>query len=354
MATVASLFAGIGGICSGFQNAGAELVWANEIDKYACETYRANFNHILYEDDIHNLTHKKNIRQLPKVDIITSGFPCQAFSIAGYRKGFEDHRGNLFFETAKIIDAIKPRAFLLENVKNIVGHDDGNTFSVIKNIITNDLKYSFIPFILNSKDYGNVPQTRERIYIVGFKGEKKLDNYNKMFTVYNIRKDNMYREIVNERGSKKSCTLNFVIPAPSTLTNQVNDIFLMDQQDDKFYYNNFNCNFYNKLVDTVTSRNTIYQWRRVYVRENKSNVCPTLTANMGTGGHNVPIILDDFGIRKLTPRECARFQGYHDSFILPELAQSHLYKQLGNSVTVPVIQRIASEILRVLDIKYDV
>lgn len=161
---VGSLFAGIGGICKAFEKNGFTLTWANEIDKNACITYKENFNHELYEDDIHNLTLKENIKDLEPVDIITSGFPCQAFSVAGYQKGFDDPRGNLFFETAKIIEQIKPRAFLLENVKNLVGHDKGKTFKVIKDTITNKLGYSFIPFILNSMVHGNIPQNRERIY----------------------------------------------------------------------------------------------------------------------------------------------------------------------------------------------
>ncbi|MGB7604614.1 MAG: DNA (cytosine-5-)-methyltransferase [Lutisporaceae bacterium] len=351
MYTVGSMFAGIGGLCKGFENAGADLKWANEFDKYACITYRKNFKHTLFDEDIHKLTTKERIKEIPKVDIITSGFPCQAFSIAGDRKGFDDPRGNLFFETAKVIDKIKPKAFMLENVKNLVGHNNGNTFEVIKNVIVNDLKYSFIPFILNSKDFGNIPQTRERIYIVGFKDEAQYNNFDDKFYVYNIQNDEIYRELIKKHNGQKNSTMNFVIPNPTKLTKKINDLILDEKQDSRFYYDSNNY-LYNELSNGVSSRNTIYQWRRVYIRENKSNLCPTLTANMGTGGHNVPIIKDEFGIRKLTPRECARFQGLDDTFILPEIAQSHLYKQIGNSVVMPVVKRIAQEIIRVLNIKY--
>lgn len=136
--TVGSLFAGIGGIRIGFKQSGYEPLWANEIDKNACITYRLNLNHNLIENDIHNILEPKD---LGYADIITSGFPCQAFSVAGYRLGFKDPRGNLFFETARFIDAIKPKAYLLENVKNLVTHDNGKTFEVIKKVIKEDLGY---------------------------------------------------------------------------------------------------------------------------------------------------------------------------------------------------------------------
>ena len=218
---VGSLFAGIGGICKAFEDAGAELVWANELDKYACITYRANFKHKLYEDDIHNLTKLENIKGLEEVDIITSGFPCQAFSIAGYQKGFNDPRGNLFFETAKIIDHLRPKAFLLENVRNLVSHDNGKTFEIIKDVIINKLKYSFIPFVLNSKDYGNIPQNRERIYIVGFRDEGKYNNFNSKMDQYNIKNEAEYRNIVNNKKKTGIKTLDFRIPEPINRTTNI-------------------------------------------------------------------------------------------------------------------------------------
>lgn len=319
--TAGSLFAGIGGVCLGFEKAGFNVKWANEIDKHACKTYRSNFpNNNLYEKDIHDI---KNPKELGYVDVITSGFPCQAFSIAGYQKGFKDERGNLFFETARFIDEIKPKAFLLENVKNLKSHDQGRTIQVIEDVITRDLGYSYIPFILNSKDYGNIPQTRERIYIVGFKNEAKEDNFR---------------------------TKSFTIPNRIPLKKSIHDILSKEKQEKKFYYNE-DFKHYDKLINEMISPDTLYQWRRQYVRENKSNLCPTLTANMGTGGHNVPLIRDKYGIRKLTPKETVRFQGFDDNFSFPDdMANSHCYKQAGNSVVVPVIERIASEIKRVLDI----
>jgi len=321
---VGSLFAGIGGICLGFKQSGCTVAWANEKDEKACETYHHNFptTSILCKD-IHEIHNPKD--ELGNVDIITSGFPCQAFSVAGYRKGFNDPRGNLFFETARFIDAIRPKAFLLENVKNLVGHDKGHTFKVIKETITNDLGYSFIPFVLNSKSYGNIPQTRERIYIVGFRDEGQ---------------------------EKGICTSSFKIPEKTPLTKTIKDLIASSKQDEKYYYREEH-KYYPMLKEAMVSPETVYQWRRVYVRENKSNVCPTLTANMGTGGHNVPLIIDDHGFRKLTPKECASFQGFPKEFSFPEaMANSHCYKQAGNSVVVPVVKRIAEEIVRVLDLRY--
>lgn len=321
--TVGSLFAGIGGVCTGFKQAGCNIEWANEYDKHACMTYRHNFPETtLHEKDIHSI---RNPSSLGNVDILTSGFPCQAFSVAGYRKGFDDHRGNLFFETARFIEEIQPKAYLLENVKNLVGHDKGNTFRVIRETMEHELGYSFLPFVLNAKKYGNIPQTRERIYVVGFKNEFKGIN---------------------------SCSSNFNVPEEIELTNTIHSCLINGKKDDSYYYKEGH-RYYPILAETIKSKDTLYQWRRTYVRENKSNVCPTLTANMGTGGHNVPLLIDGFGVRKLTPKECVNFQGFPQEFNFPEnMAKSHCYKQAGNSVVVPVVKRIADELVRVLDFKY--
>jgi len=325
MYKVGSLFAGIGGICKAFKDAGCEVVWANEYDKNACKTYRANFQHTLIEDDIHNT----NPEELEDVDILTSGFPCQAFSIAGYRKGFTDERGDLFFETMRFIDAIKPKAFFLENVRNLISHDSGNTFKVIKEFIE-ESGYSLEWNILDSMEYGNIPQTRKRIYMIGFRDEGNMPKMN----------------------PRRICSNNFKFPEPINLAKTIDDLLEKGQVNEKYYYTQAS-KYHDMFKEHITKRNTIYQLRRIYVRENKSSVCPTLTANMGMGGHNVPLIQDDYGIRKLTPRECARFQGIPDDFILPDdVANSHLYQQMGNSVVVPVVQRIAENIISALDAKY--
>lgn len=311
---VASFFAGVGGIDTGFANAGFEVIWANEFDKHAATTYKKNFDSELIVDDIHNI----EVDDIPDFDIMIGGFPCQAFSVAGLRKGFDDDRGNLFFELERIFKIKKPRVIFLENVKNLVGHDNGNTFRTILKSLKSE-GYHVKKEILNASEYGNLPQNRERIYIVAF---------------------------LDERACKE-----FDFPDPLELTNKLSDYIDYDKkQEDKYYYTKGSCNFYDELKEKVIDSNTTYQWRRVYVRENKSNLCPTLTANMGTGGHNVPIVYTKTGIRKLTPRECFNMMGFDKNFKLPEdMANSHLYKQAGNSVVVPVIERIAVEIREALD-----
>jgi DNA (cytosine-5)-methyltransferase 1 len=324
--TVGSMFAGVGGICQGFINNGFQVLWANDFDKSCRVTYEANFKHTFIPGDVRQIETADNL----KADVITSGFPCQAFSIAGYQRGFKDPRGNLFLETARFIDKLRPKAFLLENVRNLASHNHGKTYRVIKEAIKG-LGYSFIPEIMDSMEYGNVPQTRKRIYIVGFEGEADWQTPD----------------------SEAVCSKYFHYPSKIWLTRTVhNDILEKQKVEEKYYYTQMS-QYYKMLKEQMYSKNTVYQWRRIYLRENKSGVCPTLTANMGTGGHNVPLVLDDYGIRKLTPRECARLQGFKDSFVLPEdVSDTQLYKQMGNSVTVPVIGRIAQNIARALDIKY--
>lgn len=302
------LFAGVGGIRLGFESNNFITVFANDFEAKCADTYDRNFKTSkLIVEDIKNIS----ADDIPDCDFILGGFPCQAFSIAGYRQGFDDEkgRGNLFFEIARIIKAKQPIGFLLENVKNLKTHDNGRTFNVIEQTL-NELGYHIKVRVLNSMEYGNVPQNRERIYIVGFKKKEQIDR--------------------------------FEFPKPIELTKTVKDI-LENSVDKKYYYEGKP--LYDRLKNEVTVEGEVYQWRRQYVRQNKKGVCPTLTANMGTGGHNVPIIFDGKGIRKLTPRECFRIQGFPDSYELPNIADSALYKQAGNSVTVPVISRIAKQML---------
>lgn len=313
--TVGSMFAGIGGICLGFKQAGADVVWANEIDHSACETYRLNFDGAPYlqEGDIHEISPDSEIR----FDIVAAGFPCQAFSVAGYRKGFDDARGTLFFEVLRIIREKRPRTVFLENVKNLMTHDGCRTYKVIRTALEEE-GYVVQERVLNTMEYGDIPQNRERIYVVAFR-----------------------------KHSDGTCPEAdaFRFPDPVKLRTGIRDIIdVHDRKEESFYYPESHI-YYQKLDAAMTNPDTVYQWRRVYVRENKSNVCPTLTANMGTGGHNVPIIRDDFGIRKLTPEECLRFQGFPEWFSFPKMANSHKYKQAGNSVSVPVIRRIAENII---------
>jgi DNA (cytosine-5)-methyltransferase 1 len=322
------MFAGVGGMTLGFKQAGYEISWANEFDRNACKTYRVNFSdHRLYEDSVVDLDPK----ELGYVDVLTSGFPCQAFSIAGHREGFNDSkgRGNLFFETARFIDELRPRAFLLENVKNLKSHDKGRTFEVIKNTIENELGYSFIHFVLNGFIHGNTPQNRERVYMVGFRDEAGMPPYADPIPL-------MYTKEM-----QASKTFRFQKPEKLVLTTSVRNVVDWRRKPSKYYFPKDH-KYMPLLTKTIKSKDTLYQWRRTLVRENKKGVCPTLTANMGCGGHNVPLLVDNWGYRKLVPRECFRFQGFPEDFILPEdVSDTQLYKQAGNSVVVPIIKRIA-------------
>lgn len=308
------LFAGIGGMRIGFESAGAECVLTCEISDSAMETYKANF------DPKHKHTYAKDIlalksSEVPSHDILVAGFPCQPYSIAGLRKGLEDERGgDIFLAILRILKDKKPQSFLLENVKGMMNHDNGETFAFMLKSLA-DCGYSITHQVLNSMEHANVPQNRERVFVVGFRDPEKLQN--------------------------------FKYPKTTPLQRTIHDCLETTKVDSAFYYTDrFECT--TELRKEMKNKDTIYQWRRHYVRENKSNACPTLTANMGTGGHNVPLVLDDFGIRKLTPRETANFQGFPKSFKLPPMANSKLYHQFGNSVTVPLIGKIAREIIKVL------
>lgn len=309
--SVGELFAGIGGIGLGFQEAGFELSWANEIDEKACVTYSNNFKHLLINKDMKDV----DPHELPVIDVLTGGFPCQAFSIAGYRRGFKDDRGNLFFDILRYIEILQPKVVFLENVKNLTAHDNGRTFNVIQKELTK-AGYYIKSNVLNTANYSDVPQNRERIYIVCFKDKEQAEK--------------------------------FKFPQPVNKTRKIRSLLETDVSEEFSYKNS---KYYTQLKTEMTNPDTIYQWRRIYVRENKNNLCPTLTANMGTGGHNVPLVIDEKNdIRKLTPRECARFQGFPDSYILPDnLPKSALYKQIGNSVSVPIVNAIAKNIRQVLE-----
>ena len=308
------LFAGVGGIGLGFEQAGFKTVFANDFDKNCKITYDLNFKKpkLLVED-----IWKIDINSLPKFDILLSGFPCQPFSVSGNRQGFQDEkgRGTLFFRIRDILAIRKPQAILLENVKNLKTHDKGNTFKVIKDILENELGYTIKSKVLNTMTYGNIPQNRERIFIVGFLDKEKADAFD--------------------------------FPKEIPLTKSFRE-YVTEKADEKYYYNNKP--LYNKIKREIDSEHTVYQWRRKYVRVNKKGVVPTLTANMGRGGHNVPLIKNSVGIRKLTPKECFLLQGFPKRFNLPkELSDSELYHQAGNSVTVTVIKRIAKNMKAVLN-----
>lgn len=303
------LFAGTGAFSYAFEKAGAKCVFANDMVQASKTIYDQNFDHKLTMGDLNDI----DPAQIPAHDILTGGFPCQPFSIAGHREGFNDKRSNVFWKILEILDYHNPQCIVLENVKNLVTHDDKKTFGVIKKELE-DRGYKLHFKVLDTSEISTVPQHRERIYIVGLKSQDVFDNFSLDFE--KKEKSNISSLLENE------------VPA-------------------KYYYTD-ESSPWNLVKESVVKKDTMYQYRRVYVRENKSSECPTLTANMGSGGHNVPLILDNKGIRKLTPRECFNFQGFPAEYKIPALADSHLYKLAGNAVSVPVVQLIARRLVPLL------
>lgn len=311
--TFIDLFAGIGGFHIALESMGGKCVYANEWDKYAQEVYKENFK-ILPEGDIT----KVNEKDIPNHDIVCAGFPCQAFSISGKRLGFNDSRGTLFFDVARIVKEKRPKVVFMENVKNFSTHDNGRTLAVIKATM-NELGYSFHYDVLNAVDYG-IPQKRERIYMVCF------------------------RDDINDK--------YFSFPKPFKLTRHVED-FLLDDFFTKDLIVNRSDIFYNDIVDNTYSDKSIRlgivnkggQGERIY---SAKGIAITFSAYGGgvfakTGGY-----LINGKPRKLHPRECARLMGYPDTFKLSS-NKNQAYKQLGNSVVVDVLQYILLEIKNTLD-----
>ncbi|WP_234987187.1 DNA (cytosine-5-)-methyltransferase [Bacillus sinesaloumensis] len=380
-----SLFAGVGGIDLGLQlaeynNDTFEILWANEIDEYAVATYCHNFkHHPVIPGDIEQilnpspeLDEKKKAEYIQKreeilqheIDVLVGGFPCQAFSIAGYRKGFEDERGNLFWSIVNLIKLLnerhakKPSVLLLENVKNLKNHDNGNTYMVIKNELQK-LGYTVKEQVINTKDVTHLPQNRERIYIVAFLDSKVADQFtmfdNDNISNYKIEKTEAERieniKNVLELHLTKSDSEKYYYTKekyPSYFITE-EEYFSINQEDRKEHRVN--------IDEEITEEYEFFQVRRgMYVRKNQNGVCPTLTANMGTGGHNVPLIKVHDGVRKLTPNETFKLQGFPigKEYELPTeykgrpFSDGRLYKQAGNAVSVDVITLIGVEILKAL------
>lgn len=331
--TFGSLFAGIGGICIGFSQAGFIVKWANEIDKYACQTYRLNESHINPELEIE----EKDIRDFHppcKVDVLGGGFPCQPYSVAGKMGGLEDQRGRgrpMFEEIIRIAKELrpKPRVIFLENVGNLKTFDNGKTFPILKRLLR-EAGYKYIDDkVLNSKEYSGIAQFRNRIYIVAFKDGKDAKTFRNLYGEYIFKRD---------------------------LDKKFDQIVTTEPVPLKYYYSKDDHNkcisirFEEHFVPAVTEHGIFYQYRRNKIRRNQNGLCPALTASMGGGGHNVPIILDDVGIRKLTPRECLNVQGFPEWYEFPtDMADGHKYKQAGNSVSVPIIMNYAELIRKTLE-----
>lgn len=303
------LFAGIGGTRLGFQLTGeVKSVFTSEIDKFAVKTYEANFG-----DTPHGDITKIAASDVPDHDILVGGFPCQAFSQAGRKLGFDDTRGTLFFEIARILKEKRPKTFLLENVKNLRGHDHGRTYKVIMNTL-DQLGYKTFTMLYKARDFG-VPQNRERIYIVGFDPDQ-VPNW----------------EAFSE-------------PTPPRPETRVGDILESNISDDRF---------------TISDR--LWEGHQRRKIENKKNgkgfgyglfsadsaYTNTLSARYYKDGSEILIEQKNSNPRKLTPREAARLQGFPENFKIP-VSNSQAYKQFGNSVAVPVVNAIAKEVMKVLN-----
>lgn len=307
---VCSLFSGIGGIDLGFIQAGFEIVWANEIDKSAYETYKAN----LGSKNLANCDIRKvKTADIPNFDILVAGFPCQSFSLAGKQKGFKDDRGQLFFEIKRIIRDKKPQVIFLENVANLIEHDKGKSFEQVYLSLMEE-GYAVRYATQNPKTHANIPQQRNRVFIVAF-----LD--------------------INQ------CN-RFTYPEEQSLTTTVSDLIDTTLRHDRCYYYSMDNKYYDELVK-ITKKNYIYKINEFGLCKKHYNICPTLTATMGAFPDRVPIIKDDYGIRMLTPYECLLFQGYPKTFKFHKgISLKNAYKQVGNSVCVPIVYNIATEIIK--------
>lgn len=300
---VISLFAGIGGLDSGFIQNGFDVIWANDFDKYAVQTYKANYKSPIILGDLNQI----KLESIPNADVIIGGFPCQPFSMMGEMKGFEDTRGTLFFRIVEIIKnqisrGNKPKALVLENVRNLKLHDNGNTFKVIKKTLE-DLGYIVYDKILNSADYG-IPQTRNRTFIVCFSNNKTQFNY----------------------------------PEKKVLDLTLQDLLEHDVAD-KYYLS-------DKILPTILSNGTGgYKGKSEIDLKIARPLCATMAKMHRACQDNY--VTQNGKVRRLTPRECARLQGFSDDFVIP-VSDTQAYKQFGNAVTVNVSNAVASMVKNAL------
>lgn len=297
---VVSFFSGIGGLDKGFEEAGYSVIWANDFDKYAVQTYRANYENEIVLGDINEIS----LADIPDADVLIGGFPCQPFSMMGEQKGFEDARGTLFFRIAEIIkDKIdrghKPVAVVLENVKALRTHDQGKTFATIKRILEEELGYKVYDDILNSAEYG-VPQTRNRTYIVCF----------------------------------ANGDTEFTFPVKEKLNITLQDL-LEHEVDQKYFLS-------DRILPTILSNGTGgYKAKSEIDLKIARPLCATMAKMHRACQDNY--VTQKGKVRRLTPRECARLQGFSDSFVIP-VSDCQAYKQFGNAVTVNVSRAVAQAV----------
>ena len=319
------LFAGIGGFRLAMQNLGGKCVFTSEWDKEAQKTYRANFGEVPFGD----ITKEDIKKYIPNdFDLLCAGFPCQAFSIAGKRGGFEDTRGTLFFEVAEVIKRKKPKAIFLENVKGLRNHNGGKTLETILNVLRNDLNY-FVPEpkIMNAKDFG-VPQNRERIYIVGFRKDTGIKEFE-------------YPKALKKKVSFSQVKEKKVPPTKYFLSTQ----YLKTLHNHKARHESKGNGFGFEIIPDNGIANAIVvggmgRERNLVIDNRITDYTPTT---------HIKGEVNREGVRKMTPREWARLQGFPKEFLIP-VANASAYKQFGNSVAVPAIQATANKILELIGI----
>jgi DNA (cytosine-5)-methyltransferase 1 len=319
--TFIDLFAGVGGFRLAMQNLGGECVFSSEWDKEAQKTYYANFGEIPFGD----ITKEETKKWIPKsFDILCAGFPCQAFSIAGKRGGFNDTRGTLFYDVAEIIKRHKPKAVFLENVKGLANHDKGRTLATILNVLREDLQYYVPePEIVNAKYFG-VPQNRERVYIVGFRSDMNV-------------KDFLYPEQNEITAAVEDIIEEKVVDAKYYMSTQ----YLKTLVEHKARHESKGNGFGYEILKKDGVANAIVvggmgRERNLVIDKRLKNFTPT-TKIKGEVNRE--------GVRRLTPREWARLQGFPDHYVIDKVADASAYKQFGNSVAVPAIQATAELII---------
>ena len=321
--TFIDLFAGIGGMRIAFQELNGQCVFSSEWDRFAKVTYRENFGEVPFGD----IT-KIDADDIPKHDVLVAGFPCQAFSIAGFKGGFDDTRGTLFFDVARIIKARRPEAFLLENVKGLAGHDKKRTLSVILRTLREDLGY-FVPDpqIINARDFG-VPQNRERIFIVGFRNKNSANRF-----LYPKRLEGAQTTI-------SDIVEDSEVSVKYYLSNQLLRTLIKHRARHEAKGHGFG---YEIIPDDGVAHAIVGggmgRERNLLVDKRLTNFKP-ITHIIGT--------VNKKGIRRMTPLEWARLQGFPDKFLIP-VSDAQAYKQFGNSVAVPAVQATGRALLKALE-----
>lgn len=324
--TFIDLFAGIGGFRIAMQNLGGRCVFTSEWDEQAKLTYETNFGDTPFGD----ITKEETKKYIPdNFDMLCAGFPCQAFSIAGKRGGFEDTRGTLFFDVAEIIRRKQPKAFFLENVKGLINHDKGKTLRTILNVLRNDLNYYVPePEVINAKDFG-VPQNRERVYIVGFRKDLEIENFK-------------YPKPINKKTSFEDIKEENTVSVKYYLSDTYLNTLIKHKKRHESKGNGFG---YEIIPDDGIANAVVCGGmgrERNLVYDHRLKDFTPVTRIKGEVNRQ--------GIRKMTPREWARLQGFPDEFRIP-VADASAYKQFGNSVAIPAIEATAKEIVKLLNIK---